>query len=65
MKTLGKVLKEVLNVQPECETDHCGGMKHCKNRMCNPADVDCRECLDDSEKAIEEAIRNRGNPNWP
>jgi hypothetical protein len=47
------------------ETDHCGGMKHCKNRMCNPADVDCRECLDDSEKAIEEAIRNRGNPNWP
>lgn len=37
----------------EYKTTPCGGFKHCKNRRCNPAEKDCRECIDDALETNE------------
>lgn len=47
------------STKEQYKTDSCGGMKHCKNRCCNPSDKDCRECIEDSSTAIEEALNER------
>jgi len=48
------VIKEI-----QFDTTHypeytCGGFKHCGRRECNPNNIDCRECISDAFKAINE-----------
>ena len=35
--------------------DVCGGMKHCVNRSFDASKPDCQECLEDVNRAIENA----------
>lgn len=40
------------------KTNACGGFKHCTDRICDPNDDDCKECIEDYEKALKERYLN-------
>lgn len=43
------------NVDENAITDgSCGGFRHCIDKVCDPTDEECKECIEDYDNAIKE-----------
>lgn len=45
----------------KAETDCCGGFKACRNRSCDQRELDCIECVNDTQKALESVLKEHLN----